>query len=548
MSALIDFGSYEWYDGERLSETGMPLYLIGRSGVQFREASRKAASGAIQEATSTFPELKEYGWPDRGSKAEMHSLLLQASRFKRTEAPEGLEEACARLAARYPRSKPKPCLRSSNWVKCEIAEAAATECKSNVNHKASPGVPLSTFGTTNGAVINSHEQFICFAVAERLIELSKTDLSTSSLTPAELVRRGYCDPVRLFVKQEPHTNKKLSEKRYRLISSVSLVDQLVERLLFGPQNQLEIQRWRNIPSKPGMGLSLHEQAQSIWSELQTNHDIWPAAEADISGFDWSVQDWELWADVQMRCKLGGFENPVLKRAAVSRFYCFMNSVFQLSDGTLIEQGLPGLMKSGSYCTSSTNSRIRCLMAELIGAPWCIAMGDDSVEGYTADAAEKYAQLGHTCKDYIPCETTSEGYLKKVNFCSHELSQDSFWLTSWPKTLFRFLSTPNADIEDLRAELWGNPKWNSIERYVTGIRGGDKTKELTSRISLNKQDGEEGLSKPDEIEGVGRSDWFSVEETPEAGFWSAQSSSEDWRNGYGETSEGAHLCGRRLWPF
>lgn len=354
--------------------------------------------------------------------------------------------------------------------------------------------------------------------------------------------------MRLFVKQEPHTNKKLSEKRYRLISSVSLVDQLVERLLFGPQNQLEIQRWRNIPSKPGMGLSLHEQAQSIWSELQTNHDIWPAAEADISGFDWSVQDWELWADVQMRCKLGGFENPVLKRAAVSRFYCFMNSVFQLSDGTLIEQGLPGLMKSGSYCTSSTNSRIRCLMAELIGAPWCIAMGDDSVEGYTADAAEKYAQLGHTCKDYIPCETTSEGYLKKVNFCSHELSQDSFWLTSWPKTLFRFLSTPNADIEDLRAELWGNPKWNSIERYVTGIRGGDKTKELTSRISLNKQDGEEGLSKPDEIEGVGRSDWFSVEETPEAGFWSAQSSSEDWRNGYGETSEGAHLCGRRLWPF
>lgn len=330
--------------------------------------------------------------------------------------------------------------------------------------KASPGVPLQIFGSTNGAVLNTHAELVYWATVERIELLASVDLSLSHYTPKELVELGYVDPVRLFVKQEPHTSKKLKEGRFRLISSVSLVDQLVERMIFGPQNQLEIQRWRNIPSKPGMGLSLYEQAQSIWSELVSNHDRCPAAEADISGFDWSVQDWELWADLYMRISLGGFGER-LRRAAASRFYCFMNSVFQLSDGTLIEQGAPGLMKSGSYCTSSTNSRIRCLMAEIIGAPWCVAMGDDSVEGFVPNAREKYSALGHDCKDYIPCETDHEGALIKVNFCSHELSEGKFWLTSWPKTLFRYLSAPKPEIEDLEAELWGCPHWKRIEKYV-----------------------------------------------------------------------------------
>jgi hypothetical protein len=455
----------------------MPLYRVGTSGVKFREGGRKPPSAAVLAAAKVFPEVTEFAWPERGSKAELGSLLLQASRFKRTEEPPGLKEACNRLTRKYPKSRPKQCLRGENWNHSDIASAVTEICEKSVNSKASPGVPLSIFGQTNGAVLGSHQELIVWAVVERIEALSSVGLCEKlfSYTPKELVALGLCDPIRLFVKQEPHSAKKIKEGRLRLISSVSLVDQLVERLMFGPQNQLEIQRWRNIPSKPGMGLSLYEQAESIWRELQTYHDSCPAAEADISGFDWSVQDWELWADLVIRCELGSFGEK-LKRAATARFYCFMNSVFQLSDGTLIEQFLPGLMKSGSYCTSSTNSRIRCLMAELIGAPWCIAMGDDSVEGYVPRAIEKYLALGHSCKDYIPCETDSEGALKRVNFCSHELGEGTFWLTSWPKTLFRFLCSPKPEIEDLEAELWGCPKWEKIKRYVLGEVGKDKTNE------------------------------------------------------------------------
>jgi len=224
-----------------------------------------------------------------------------------------------------------------------------------------------------------------------------------------------------------------------------------------------------------MGLSLAEQAQSIWSELKFYHDSHPAAEADISGFDWSVQSWELWADLEMRLNLGDFDG-LARKVAINRWYCFVNSVFQLSDGRLISQGRPGLMKSGSYCTSSTNSRIRCLMAEIIGAPWCIAMGDDSVEGYTEGAKEKYSALGHTCKQYDPCELDSAGKLLRVNFCSHELSENRFYLTSWPRTLYRYLCNPRPDIGDLQAELGANPHWGRIYAYVSREGPAHKTKQ------------------------------------------------------------------------
>lgn len=308
-----------------------------------------------------------------------------------------------------------------------------------------------------------------------------------AMSASEMVRAGLVDPVRLFVKQEPHPQKKLNEGRYRLISSVSLVDQLVERMMFGPQNQLEISEWASIPSKPGMGLSLEKQGKTIINDLRFKHHRCPAAEADISGFDWTIQDWELWADVEMRIALGNFPEK-LANAARIRFACFMKSTFQLSNGILLDQVTPGLMKSGSYCTSSTNSRIRCLMAELIGSPWCIAMGDDSVEGWVEGAMDKYQSLGHICKEYTVCETDVEQNLKKVNFCSHSIG-DVTYLTSWAKTLFRHLSSGNEKFEDIEAELHNNPKWRQIKQYLV--------QESMSLDKINKSNGDDHLEEANE---------------------------------------------------
>lgn len=451
----------------------MPLSEVGRSNCKFREASGKATGDAVIAAGEIFPELKQYSWPKRGSEAERGSLLFQAGRFRPTSPPANLAESVRKLVSKYPATTVYRVLRGTEWSKEEIAKEAKKIGETEVNPKASPGVPLSVLGQSNAEVLSRHGDLVYIAVAERLIALSEADLEAHP-KPSDLVRLGLCDPVRLFVKNEPHPANKVREGRFRLISSVSLVDQLVERLLFGPQNKAEIALWQSVPSKPGMGLSQKWQFEALWKDLQIKHASAPAAEADISGFDWSVQKWELEADVCMRIERGNFPAR-MRKAALNRFKCFANAVFQLSNGELIEQGLPGLMKSGSYCTSSTNSRIRCLMAEIIQAPWCIAMGDDSVEGYVEGARELYGELGHTCKDYIPCAAEGE-ILKEVNFCSHSIAADRCYLQSWAKTLFRYLEHPD-DFEELAVELQGCPQWPRIYKYLRRIgRVSDKIPE------------------------------------------------------------------------
>lgn len=349
--------------------------------------------------------------------------------------------------------------------------------KIEVKREASPGVPFAALAVTNGALFDNATNTVLNCAYERLKLLAgKADITKASAV--DLVELGYCDPVRLFVKQEPHSRRKMRQRRYRLISSVSVVDQIIERLLFGPQNRLEIALWSSIPSKPGMGLSLQYQAQELYSDLRLKHSKQKAACADISGFDWSVQEWEFEAELYMRLKLmepSLLGNPALERAIRNRFACFSLSVFQLSDGTLIAQTIPGIMKSGSYLTSSMNSRIRCLMAELIGSPWCIAMGDDSVEGYVENAPAKYATLGHSCKEYSLCPVTLEGDLESVEFCSHYIGQKGAHLLTWPKTLFRYLSTKSPHFEELRAELGTCPQWPRICKYLLSVQLAPPTK-------------------------------------------------------------------------
>lgn len=99
-----------------------------------------------------------------------------------------------------------------------------------------------------------------------------------------------CDPVRTFVKNEPHSITKLEQGRVRLISSVSLADQVIERLLSSPINNNEIYQWEGLPSMPGIGLTTDEDFKRINRLIQA---IPEKTQTDIKGWDWSVQYYEL---------------------------------------------------------------------------------------------------------------------------------------------------------------------------------------------------------------------------------------------------------------
>lgn len=282
---------------------------------------------------------------------------------------------------------------------------------------AGVGVPIIAYKlTTHRKWVENPQLLPLLAqlVFDRLQKMSTTNCD--SLSPEELVQQGLCDPIRVFVKGEPHKHSKLIEGRYRLIMSVSLVDQLVARVLFQNQNKREIALWRAIPSKPGFGLSTDEQVIEFTECLSkvvgvdTNYlfQNWQnlVLPTDCSGFDWSVSEWMLIDDMEVRNRLTIDCTELTKRLRTCWLKCISNSVLSLSDGTLLAQKYPGIQKSGSYNTSSSNSRIRVMAAYHAGASWAMAMGDDALEDPNVNIAI-YDDLGFKVE-------RSE----KLEFCSH----------------------------------------------------------------------------------------------------------------------------------
>jgi len=253
-------------------------------------------------------------------------------------------------------------------------------------------------------------------VLERLTKLRDFD-STQNLSPKELVEQGLCDAFKIFVKGDPHKLSKLVEGRLRLIFSESLIDNTIARLLCSLQNNTEITLWDSISSKPGMGLDdsgLRRLTQNVL-DLALDGEI---ANSDVKGWDWSVQEWELLNDLERRIELNNSRGTVWERVARAHYYCMARKVMVLSDGTMYQQTIPGVIPSGWYNTSSTNSFMRALdhsmVAHMAGQAEranCVVMGDDCVERYFDHAQEYYKKLGKTVDMY---EKVSE---TEFEFCS-----------------------------------------------------------------------------------------------------------------------------------
>jgi hypothetical protein len=250
---------------------------------------------------------------------------------------------------------------------------------------------------------------------ERIDLLRNFDVS-QNLQPQQLVRMGLCDPCKLFVKNEPHKKKKLLDGVQRLIFSVSLIDNAIARILHSNQNREEILNWKVIPPSPGLGLddpglaAIHEAVTQM--ELRCGGLM----SSDVSGWDFSVQSWELEADLQRRVELNGSKGTDWERIASAHLYCMSRKVFVLSDGSMYQQLLPGLMPSGWYLTASSNSNIRAIDSYHVAIeagvkPAVKTMGDDSVEAAIPNPIEAYSKLGKVIK-FVENVTPS-----KFEFCS-----------------------------------------------------------------------------------------------------------------------------------
>jgi hypothetical protein len=260
------------------------------------------------------------------------------------------------------------------------------------------------------------------------------------LTALQCVELGLRDPIYYFPKKEPHASRKLKEKRYRGIASVSLCDGVVQRVLHSDLNKLEISQFQEIPAKPGIGLekgctgNLFEQVVKKFEE----HKM--AYPTDISSFDMSVPAWALRADAERRVLKTNSEGTPYATAVRADVDMTADSVIIFPSGNYYTQTIPGIQKSGSYCTSSANSWVRIMVSWALGFD-CIAMGDDAIEfgppGLGPSIPELYAKYGFTVKDEPAEFNPSDGF----EFCSHEFhSGDRLIPLNVVKSVYRFLHT------------------------------------------------------------------------------------------------------------
>jgi len=305
--------------------------------------------------------------------------------------------------------------------------------------RSTPGIcSLQHYGSTNGQILGwdgtsmdpERVQLLKSAVRCRFNDL----------------RRGeaVADPIKVFVKPEPHSVKKLAEGRYRIISAVSLVDTMVDRILFGWMARKALSTVGMTPCMLGWS-----PLRGAWRDLKRFYAGSPVICTDKSGFDWSVQGYmvDLWLRFVKdlaKCHEQWWSDMVDLRFRL----LFEDAVFQFPDGSQAKQQTKGIMKSGCFLTLILNSVAQSLAHYIamyrMGYHTTLrqphAMGDDTVQKPPPEL-EKYLEI-----------LTSLGFQIKggkvqdwIEFCGF-----SYYSTCtpsyWDKHLF------NLQYGDLRSKL------------------------------------------------------------------------------------------------
>lgn len=212
----------------------------------------------------------------------------------------------------------------------------------------------------------------------------------------------FSDPIYLFVKPEPHKLSKMGRKR--LISSVSVIDQIIDHMLDDAYNEEVVAQ------------SLFGAIKVGWTHLNGGWKVFPPGglSIDKTGWDWTMRYWLLCMCFEMRrlaCKTQGKLYEKWLDVATWRFQeLFKRPRFALPDGTEIRQRFPGVMKSGSVRTIVDNSLGQILLHERVVAEedletddgdWLWAMGDDTYQSRPIDIKRYLERLSQYCiiKEY-----------------------------------------------------------------------------------------------------------------------------------------------------
>lgn len=327
---------------------------------------------------------KGYGWPKFGGNAEIrsaikHSAAVEGVRFDGPPATM-YEDIMAILLKMY-----KTCSWEipSDFLSYEHFKRVVK----TLDASSSPGYPYLRQYANNGQMFGLKEGEINEEKAQFWYEVVK-----------DKIAREEADPIRLFIKPEPHKDKKIQSETYRLISSVSVLDQIIDHMLFDEMNDIITDNWDNVPSKVG------------WSSVGGGYRYIPRQSwmaLDKSKWDWSARLWLFEMDLDFRARLcktkGELFDRWVKLSTIRYLLLFKKPTFISSSGIIFRQLIEGVMKSGCVNTFTSNSvmqvilHIRVCLELGIPVTSIYALGDDTLQEIISQLLDEYLDLlGQFC--------------------------------------------------------------------------------------------------------------------------------------------------------
>lgn len=259
-----------------------------------------------------------------------------------------------------------------------------------VEMSSSPGYPYMRRAPTNkilfgfdGFEFNQESvEVIWVTVQDRIKVLLRGDLNDPNSS----------DPIRLFIKPEPVKLEKARDGRYRLISSVSVVDQIIDLMLFNHQNQALYGQFWKTPSR--VGWSPYNGGWKFLNQFQR-------ISLDKSAWDWTAQPWLFHVVLQFRAS--GITDQRWLLLAAMRYKILLQPIFVTSGGVLLKQRTPGVMKSGCVNTIADNTimqvilHYRCCLLSNQPLGMIDVMGDDTVQDQLVDEQAYLFYLRQFCR-------------------------------------------------------------------------------------------------------------------------------------------------------
>lgn len=293
---------------------------------------------------------------------------------------------------------------------------------------------MDAYGTTNGQILGWDG--VSYDPERVNILKNLVFLRIDALLSGEL----RADDLKVFVKQEAHKLSKLQSGAVRLISAVSLVDTMIDRILFGWLGRAVLANACRTPCMVGWS-----PVRGGWRLLHRRFKNRPAVCLDKGTWDWTVPDFivDIWLEVLMGLAIGA--SPEWKLLAKMRFRAlFEEACFRFEDGTRVFQPYKGVMKSGCYLTiilnSLAQSALHYIANSRLGRPMVenqpYTIGDDTVQD-SFERLDEYVQILESFGVIVKGAKVRH----HVEFAGFAYDGNTCWPAYWQKHLFNLSHTP-----------------------------------------------------------------------------------------------------------